>query len=49
MSIWRSHCSSGSQAHFEMNGGSIENNKSTVPGRSQYSAPVTAVEAPLSL
>lgn len=33
----------GSQAHFEMNGGSIENNKSTVPGRSQYSAPVTAV------
>lgn len=33
----------GNQAHFEMNGGSIENNKSTVPGRSQYSAPVTAV------
>ena len=33
----------GSQAHFEMNGGSIEPNKSTVPGRSQYSAPVTAV------
>ncbi len=33
----------GSQAHFQMNGGSIENNKSTVPGRSQYSAPVTVV------